>query len=714
MPVALAHPSGMGSRAGRSRVRAVFLFCVLAAQSVPAADQIPAIAPEVVVSATRAEAREFDLPVAIDSIDIRILREGNAQVNLSESLNRVPGIVVQNRQNYAQDLQVSSRGFGARAAFGVRGVRLIADGIPATTPDGQGQTATFSLGSAERIEVLRGPFAALYGNASGGLIQTFTQDGPAQPTLRPSLSFGSYGSRRAALNYGGTAGAFNYVMDVSRFETDGYRDHSAAVRDQVNGKFRVTFASGAKLTAIVNALDQPDTQDPLGLTRAQFLANPRQVAAPAITFDTRKSIRHRQGGLVYEHPAGGGDVLRVAGYAGARDVVQYLSIPLAAQSLATAAGGVVDLDRSFGGVSLRYTAQRGTGTNAVKLTAGIEHDRMDERRRGYINNNGIVGTLKRDQDDTVTTTDAFMIGEWEFAPRWVLAGGARISRVRLRSDDYFIVPGTLNGDDSGSVRHNGTSFALGLLYKASSAIHLYANAGRGFETPTLAELSYRAGGAAGLNFALRPSRSEQFEAGVKANLQAGHRLRAAVFDVTTYDEIVVNAAVGGRTDFKNAGRTRRQGLEFSWEAVLPHGFEAYAAWTLIDARYRDGFTSGTPAVLVPRENRLPGVASSTVYAELVWRHVKSGFHAAVEARRVGSVPVDDLNSESADAYTVNSARAGFEQRGKGWRLSEFLRIDNLADRHYAGSVIVADGNRRFYEPAPGRNYLLGLEAALSF
>jgi len=670
------------------------------------------MAPEVVVSATRAEAREFDLPVAIDGIDAHVLREGNAQVNLSETLNRVPGIVVQNRQNYAQDLQVSSRGFGARAAFGVRGVRLIADGIPATTPDGQGQTATFSLGSAERIEVLRGPFAALYGNASGGLIQTFTQDGPERPTLRPSVSFGSYGSRRAALNFGGTAGAFNYVIDMSRFETDGYRDHSAAVRDQVNGKFRVTFPGGGKLTAIVNALDQPETQDPLGLTRAQFLANPRQVAAPAITFDTRKSIRHRQGGLVYEHPMGGGDLLRFASYAGARDVVQYLSIPLAAQALPTAAGGVVDLDRSFGGVSLRYTAQRGSGAGATKLTVGIEHDRMDERRRGFLNNNGVAGTLKRDQDDTVTTTDAFAIVEWAFAPQWVVAGGARVSRVRFRSDDYFIAAG--NPDDSGSVRHDGTSFALGLLYKASEAIHVYANAGRGFETPTFAELSYQAGGATGLNFALRPSRSEQFEAGIKANLQVGHRLRLALFDITTYDEIVVNAAAGGRTDFKNAGRTRRQGMEFSWEAALPHGFEAYAAWTLIDARYRDGFTSGTPAVVVPRENRLPGVASSTLYAELVWRHAKRGFHAAIEARRVGSVPVDDLNSESADAYTVSSARAGFEQRGKGWRLSEFLRVDNMADRHYAGSVIVADGNRRFYEPAPGRNYLLGLEAVISF
>ena len=683
-----------------------------AAQPAPTVSDPRSTAPEVVVSATRDEAREFELPVAIDSIDARTVREDNAQVNLSETLNRVPGIVAQNRQNYAQDLQVSSRGFGARAAFGVRGVRLIADGIPATMPDGQGQTATFSLGSAARIEVLRGPFAALYGNASGGLVQTFTEDGPEQPTLRTTVSLGSYDTWRAAVNVGGTSGALNYVLDLSRLRTDGYRDHSAAVRDQFNSKFRVALANGGKVTAIVNALDQPDTQDPLGLTRAQFQADPRQAAAPAIIFNTRKSIAHRQAGAVYEQPVNAGDMLRLAGYAGVRDVTQYLSIPIAVQAAPTAAGGVVDLDRSFGGASLTYSASRDTAMGKLKLTGGIEYDRMDERRRGIINNNGVAGALKRDQDDTVHATDVFGIGEWAFAPRWMFIGGVRVSRVRFESDDHFIVVG--NPDDSGSVRYNGNSVAAGLLFKLDREIHLYANAGRGFETPTLAELSYRPGGATGLNFTLRPSRSEQFEVGIKANLQTGQRVRLALFDVITRDEIVVNSAVGGRTDFKNAGRTRRQGMELSWEAAFAAGFEAYVAWTLLDARYKDGFSSGAPPVNVSAGHRLPGVASNTLFAELLWRHAPSRFHAALEVRRVGSVPVDDLNSESADAYTVTSARAGFEQRNKTWRLREFLRLDNLTDRAYAGSVIVADGNRRFYEPAPGRNYLLGIEGVIAF
>ena len=688
-----------------------FVSLAAGAQPTPEASQ-PRSTPEVVVSATREEAREFDLPVAIDSVDSRIIREDNQQVNLSESLNRVPGILVQNRQNYAQDLQVSSRGFGARASFGVRGVRLIADGIPATMPDGQGQTATFSLGSAARIEVLRGPFAALYGNASGGVIQSFTEDGAEQPTLRATGSIGSYDSYRAALNFGGTSGALNYVLDLSHFETNGYRDHSAAVRDQFNSKFRLDLASGGKLTAVINALDQPDTQDPLGLTRSQLAANPRQVVAAALTQNTRKSIDHRQAGLIYEQPVAGGDIVRVAGYGGSRDVTQYLSIPLAAQASATSSGGVVDLDRTFGGGSLRYTAIRDTGAGKLTLTGGLEYERMDERRRGFINNNGVAGALKRDEDDGVSTTDTFAILEWPFAQQWVFAGGLRNSRVRFRTDDYFITPA--NPDDSGSVRYDFTSFAVGLLYKLNPALHLYANAGRGYETPTLAELAYRPGGATGLNFTLGKSRADQIEAGIKANLAVGQRVRLAVFDILTHEEIVVNSASGGRTDFKNAGRTKRQGMELSWEAAFDRGFEAYVAWTLLDARYVDGFNSGSPPVSIPADSRLPGVPAYTVYAELVWRHAATGFHAGADVRRVGSVPVDDLNSESADSYTVASLRAGFMQRGRTWRLTEFVRMDNLTDKRYAGSVIVADGNRRFYEPAPGRSYLFGIEAVIAF
>src|SRR5437660_3969059 len=229
----------------------------------------------VVITATRQPQPSLEVPASVDRIYADEIREGRPQVNLSESLGRVPGIVVQNRQNYAQDLQISSRGFGARSTFGVRGIRLFSDGVPATSPDGQGQAATFDLNTAKRIEVMRGPFSALYGNSSGGVIAVFTEDGPAAPTVTADAEAGTFDTSKVGLKFGGTSGALNYLGHVSRFDTDGFREHSAATRDQVNSKFNYALNNDASLTFVATTLSQPDTQDPLGLTRAQFEANRR-------------------------------------------------------------------------------------------------------------------------------------------------------------------------------------------------------------------------------------------------------------------------------------------------------------------------------------------------------------------------------------------------------------------------------------------------------
>jgi iron complex outermembrane recepter protein len=698
-----------------NRVRVSYVVicgCALMTDAHAQQSAAPAVLlPEVVVSATRTERDSFDLPVAIDTVPRSAIREDKPQVNLSESLVRVPGIAVLNRQNYAQDLQISSRGFGGRSAFGVRGIRLIADGIPATSPDGQAQAASFDLSAAQRIEVMRGPFSTLYGNAAGGVIQVFTADGPPEPTLSGSLYAGSYGLYKADVQFGGQKESLNYLLDASRFHTDGFREHSAATRDQTNAKFKLPLSAGL-VTMIVNTLDQPDTQDPLGLTRAQVAANPRQVDVSALTFNTRKSVRQNQLGLIYDVEIGARDALQAKTYLGDRQVTQFQAIPLAAQAAATSSGAVVDLDRGYGGLGLRWTHQLIEGVRPWTVTAGMDYDRQAEHRMGFINNNGIAGALKRNERDVVANTDAYAQLEWNFAPRWNASAGVRHSRVHFDSLDYFIVPG--NGDDSGSVTYSRTTPVAGVLFKATPAWHVYANIGRGFETPTFTELAYRAGGVSGLNFALQPSTSVHKEIGVKAKIARATRVNLALFHINTSNEIVVNNAAGGRTDFKNASATRREGLEASWESVLGNGFEAYLSYTRINAEFTQPFTSGTPPVLVTAGSKLAGVPQYSVYGELVWRHPASGFHAGVELRSSGKIFVNDQNSASADAYTIGNLRAGLEQRGRRWRVSEFVRVDNITDHAYVGSVIVADANGRFYEPAPGRNYVLGVNASLAF
>lgn len=660
----------------------------------------------ITVTTTRVPQPGYDLPAAIDAVDARAIREDNAMVNLSESLNRVPGIVVQNRQNYSQDLQISSRGFGGRATFGVRGVRLIADGIPATMPDGQGQAATFDLATADRIEVLRGPFASLYGNSSGGVIQVFTADGPSRPAIDAAAFFGSAGLRKGNLQLGGEGGGLNYIANFSRFETDGYRDHSEAAREQWNTKLRLALGPG-RLTLLANGLRQPGTQDPLGLTRAQFEDNPRQADASAIAFDTRKSIRQSQAGAVWDADFSACDSFQARVYLGARQVEQYLS---QAGDGALSSGGVVDLDRTFGGAGLRWTHTFIGAAQPLTVSFGIEHDRLEERRRGFVNSAGTAGALKRDEDDTVGNTDVYVQAEWQVAPRWVVSGGARRSQVRFVSKDRFIA-GT-NPDDSGSVTHTRTTPVAGTLFKLDPRLHLYANMGDGFETPTFAELAYRPGGLTGLNFGLAPAKSRHYEAGAKARPASGIRMNVALFHIVTRDEIVTNASSGGRTDFKNASRTSRDGIEAAVDARFAGGFEASLAYTGINARFTEAFTSGVAEI--PAGRKLPGVPRSVLFAEAVWRNPRSGLHAGIELRHVARVYVNEANSDAAKAYTVGAVRVGLEQRPGAWRFRQFVRVDNVSDRRYAGSVIVAEARSRFFEPAPGRNWLAGFDASYTF
>ena len=694
-----------------SQSRAAILCATLAAvlAAAPAAAQD---ADEgVVVSATRTERRNLDIPGSIDAVGAETLHEGQPKVNLSESLGGVPGLVLQNRQNYAQDLQLSIRGFGARSAFGIRGIKLYADGIPATMPDGQGQAANFDLSTAQRIEVMRGPLAALYGNASGGVINLFTADGPKRPTVSGDLLVGAYGTTRAGMQVGGESGALNYIADWSQFHTDGYREHSAANRQQFNSKLKWLAGEDTRVTLVMNTLYQPETQDPAGLSAAQVSADPRQVDPSVTRFNTKKTTRQEQTGITVDQRLGAEDHLRASIYAGDRQVRQFQAIPIPAlPSLNTYSGGIVDLGTFFDGLSMNWIHDGSLFGRPLSVTGGVEREQMSQRRRGFDNNFGALGALRRDEDDNVTSSNLFAQADWSVIERVSATLGLRRTLVRFDSHDHFIT--AKNGDDSGSLGFSNTSPVAGLAFRLAPELSLYASAGRGFETPTVTELAYRSTGT-GLNLALKPSLSTNAEIGLKGRVGDYQKVTLARFDTATRDEIVIDTAAGGRTTYKNAGRTRRTGWEASWQAVLPAGFDARAAYTLLDARYDEAFTSGANAAVVPAGNKLPGVPRTSLYAELQWHHFASGFSAALEARHNSRVYVDDQNSDSAPTYTLANLRLGFAQKSHDWH-SETLRIDNLTDRTYIGSVIVADSNRRFFEPALRRNLSFIVNARLAF
>ncbi|WP_447594409.1 TonB-dependent receptor family protein [Aquipseudomonas campi] len=681
------------------------LLALAIANSAVAAETSLTLDP-MVVTGTRSADSSFDQPFSVDSVDRRQIRDGQLGINASEALNRVPGLVIQNRQNYAQDLQISSRGFGARSAFGVRGIKLITDGIPASTADGQGQAATFNLDTAERIEVLRGPASALYGSNAGGVIQLFSRDGQGAPTVGAQTLFGSDGLRRNRLNAEGGNDKAGFILDASRLDTDGYRDHSSARRDQTFAKLHLLPDDNSRLALIYSSLEQNGTQDPLGQAWEAYKANPRSVNINALTYNTRKSIDHQQLGANYERHIGSG-TLQVNAYAGRRSVVQYQAIPRVAQNPASHNGGVIDFDRDFHGGSLRWLQPLG----AVDLVVGLDYDQSRDDRRGYENFSGnqlgVKGTLRRDEIDTVTSLDPYAQATWKLGD-WTLQGGLRYSTVQIDVDDHYLN----NGDESGKRRYEKATPTLSVGYAFTPELNGYISAGKGFETPTQGELAYAPSPATGFNYDLAPSTSTQYEIGLKALLGGKTRLNTALFQIDTDDEIVVSSNTGGRTTYQNAGRTQRRGFELGLQSQLSEQWSASLAYTYLQAVYDSSFRAGNK--IIDSGNNLPGVPRTSLFAELNWQP-REGISTAIEGQYRSQVYVEDSNSEkAAPAYAVFNWRARFEQNLGPWTTHQTLRLDNLFDRQYVGSVIVGDGNGRFYEAAPGRSWYAGAGASYRF
>src|SRR5512139_3527574 len=528
------------------RIRAAVSCAFLGAVPAVFAQSSPTTLEATVVTATRTERATLDVPASVDVIDREEVRDAQWRVNLSETLARVPGVVALNRQNYAQDLQISIRGYGARSTFGVRGLRLYLDGIPATQPDGQGQVSHFPLNAVDRIEVLRGPFSALYGNSSGGVIAMTTRVGPTAPSVEVTSAAGGYGTWRLGVSAEGGSDLASFSLDGGRFSTEGYRDHSAATRDLVNFRFAAATPLG-QLRFSVNSLDMPESMDPLGLTRAQAASDPRQASPQALQFNTRKSAQQTQFGAELATDLGGGWRSNVSAWIGDREVTQFQSIPVAVQAPPAHPGGVIDFARDFSGIDARIQRYFDWAT----VTAGVNVERLSEDRRGYENfigsTLGVMGRVRRDEGNTVTSNDAYLQVEADLAARWKLTAGARASRVEFRSDDRYLA----NGNDTGGVDMSSVNPVVGLVYRASPGTSYYASYGRGFETPTLNELAYRPDGSAGLNTALKPARSNNVEIGWKYMPSTSLSVTAALFGVRTEDDIVVLTNVGGRSSFGN-------------------------------------------------------------------------------------------------------------------------------------------------------------------
>ncbi len=680
----------------------------------------------VVVTATRTEQDSFDLPMAIDKVEKETIQDGQLRMTLSESLARVPGITAQNRNQMAQDPQISSRGFGARSSFGVRGLRVYVDGIPLSMPDGIGNPGSVDLGSIAGIEVMRGPFSAMYGNSSGGVIQMLTDTPPATPEVSADVLFGSFDTRRASVQAAGTQKGVEYLVNYSDYRSDGFRVQSQNDKQQATVKLGVKLAEDTKLTTLINWFDQ-FAQDPGGLVRTGNVAqspgafdgsfyNPRGATRGAIVGNTRVLRSNTQVGFNLEKTIDANNTLNAIVYAGQRDNLQYLATSNAAAG--DISGRASSIAREYYGADLRLTHRGNLMDKPYSLTAGVNAGYMSDDR---LDRNALNGTIipnvtpNRDENQKATNFDQYAQGIWSFDPRWDLHAGIRHTSLDLKIRPNLGAGVTTNPAD---LSFSKTLPVAGIVFKATPVLNFYANVGKGFETPTLIEITYAdaANAAAGANSTLKPSSSTNLEAGAKWLASDNSRVNAAAFMINTENEIVVSKQVGTTASYNNAGKTQRSGVELSLEHRFNNKLSGYLAYTYLDATFDQTYTytsSGSP-VTVNKGNAIPGTYQTQLYGELAWKEQSIGLNSAVEMRHFSKAFVNDTNTDSAPAYTIFSVRASLQQQVGQWRISEYARIDNLFDKEYIGSVRVNDSNSRFFEPAPGRNYIVGIKANYAF
>jgi len=679
------------------------------------ADEIKQLSPTV-VTATRYETNSFDLPLSIDAVTGSEIRDARTGANLSEIAPRIPGVVINFRSTAAQELSISTRGFGARSQFGVKGIRIYADGIPLNSADGQGQAGSINLDTLGQIEFLRGPFSALYGNSSGGVVQAFTRDGAKDPTITVGASSGTWNTNKQSITYEGQAGPVNYILNAYQYVTDGYRDFSQHRRDNFNGKISYQFSPDTKFTFVGNYMDQPYTNDPNALTPAQFASNSRQVGTnsagttTAATLNSRLYRINSYGGVIIDHNLSEKDTLRFMAYSGSRSNLQYLTTAAASEII-----------RDTEGFDFRWTRKDSFLNRPLNFTAGLAYDSMEDIRSRYkYTAPGVYSPLGTDsakdrrEEQKAFNVDQYVQASYEPSDRLLVIAGLRHSRVNIQNNDLWLADGT---NSTGQVTFTNTSPVAGVTFKVTPTLNMYANYGRGFETPTFAEMTYSVPGGAGPNLSMVPSKSKNYEVGLKAFITSNTRVNVALFKVDTKNEIVVTESNSSNQNvYGSVANTERKGIEFSLDSRLPYNFNFYQTYTYIDSEFKNSFTNiiQNASTTVSVGNRLAGVYKNTAYTELSWKYPALNFASAIENIYYSDVNGYDSNNPTyrADAFSIVNLRASLKQSYNNWSFSEFARVDNIFDEKYVGNVRV--NNIATFETGAPRNYTIGVTSSYTF
>jgi iron complex outermembrane recepter protein len=636
------------------------------------------IAP-VTVNAARFEAKDNRLPYAVSALNQVQIQRGQAQRSLNEALVALPGIFTMNPDNFSQDLRISIRGFGARSAFGIRGIRLFVDGIPESTPDGTADVDNVDPGALQRLELLRGAAAGLYGNASGGVLNLTTEEPSAQAFGEIQMVGGSFGYRRIQAKTGFQTGKLGTFFSGSHNRATGYRAQSTMRQTSLNLKMRYQLGSSAKLSLLLNYGNSPFAQDAGGLTAAQAQADRQQARAQSLQFDGGEKVEQGRAGLVFEKRFLEKHALKLRAFATGRDFENRLAFRN---------GGWVEFERLFGGGNATYLFEGAK----YRAQLGLESNNQRDKRRRFNNLDGKKGEPTFEQTERYDNLGAFWLNEFSPSSQWIFTAAARFDAIRLRVADRFLN----DGDQSGTRAYERFNPSFGLVFLPAPVLSLYANLATNFETPTLNELSANPGNLGGFNPNLKPQESVNGEIGAKIRATSRLGLDLALFQIDLRNEFVPYqlADAPGRTFFRNAGKSRRRGIETALNLQIAKGLALTMNYTFSDFRYTDYESAGTRF----DGKRLPALPRHLIFGALQWTH-RAGFYAVAQVQRQSRIFANDANTAGDPAYALFSLRGGFSKKWKRVQMEPFAGANNLFNARYSNNLLINAAADRYFEPA---------------
>ena len=665
------------------------------------------------IFATRLTLTDTRAALAVTVLNKDRLQKATQQLSPYEVLSAVPGVFAMNPDNFTQDLRISIRGFGARSAFGIRGIRIFTDGLPEGTPDGQADVDNLDMGIVRQMEVLRGAASGLYGNAAGGVIYMLTENPTTKkPLLEVQLSRGSFGFQRYQLKIGQKINKFSYFLSGSHNNTEGYRAASAMRNTLLNAKLTHEFNPNTKLTLLVNHGKSPLANDAGALTKAQVDANPRQAGAPNLLFQTGEKVTQSRVGATFETKLSEKHTITARAFYTARQLLNRLAV---------AANGYGDLKRNYYGAALGYQLNQRVGTMPYRLKLGLDlENQTDTRQRlSYAKavTNGVTvynpDKVVLNQSEGFKSVGVYLLQELQPTKQLLLSLGVRYDDLSLKLTDNYLT----DGNQSGAKRFDKINPMLGVNYSIAKNAAIYANYAATFESPTLNELSNNPDNTGGFNPNLAPQQAKSYEVGTKGKFFAannknteGVKWDVALFQIETENDLVPYQITGqtGKTFYRNAGNTTRKGLEIGVSMPLNPAWTFYYTHTISDFKYKTYSVNATTF-----DNKiLPGIPRNNGQLELRYAGAK-GFFGSVQGRIVSKIYANDANTALADGYALLNLRFGKTMTLKGCAFEPFLGVNNLTNVNYIANVQINAQSDRYFEPAALRYVFGGLKFRLT-